>query len=149
LPDARALVAVLHNKIFALPSFAPGGPFPDARGTIEGGQALSEPEHASLATLYVALMSDLSIDLLGAGGKIFLDGPLATNPLFGPLLASWRAHDRVFGSGGLDACNGAAAYLAGFDSRVVEAPVPVAPLSLAGLAEYRQTWRQLLPKVRQ
>ena len=148
-PDAAALAAVLRKKIFALPSFAPGGPFPEAKGTFAGGQALAGPECASLATLYVALMSDLSIDLLGAGGDVFLDGPLAANPLFGPLLAAWRADDCVFASEAREACNGAAAYLGGFGSRAVEAPAPLGPLPLAGLAEYRQAWRQLLPEVRQ
>jgi L-fuculokinase len=149
LPDAVALAAVLRRKIFALPSFAPGGPFPAAKGTVVGGPAVSGPESASLATLYVALMSDLSIDLLGADGDIFLDGPLAGNPLFGPLLAAWRVDDRVFASETREGCNGAAAYLGGFGSRAVEAPVPLGPLPVAGLAEYRQAWRQLLPDVRQ
>jgi L-fuculokinase len=149
VPDATSLAAVLQGRIFALPSFAPGGPFPEAKGRIVGERALSGAERASLATLYVALMSDLALDLLGAGGNIFLDGPLAANPFFGPLLAAWRADDCVFVSESPDGCNGAAAYLGGFAARVVESPVPRAPLSLAGLAEYRQAWRQLLPEVRQ
>jgi hypothetical protein len=148
LPDAGALAAVLRKKIFALPSFAPGGPFPATKGTVVGGEAVCGPESASLATLYVALMSDLSIDLLGAGGDVFLDGPLAGNPLFGPLLAAWRGDDRVFASAALEGCNGAAAYLGGFGSRAVEASVPLPPLPVAGLAGYRQAWRQLLPDVR-
>jgi L-fuculokinase len=149
LPDAKALAAVLHKKIYALPSFAPGGPFPEAKGSVVSEQALPEPECASLATLYVALMSDLSIDLLGGGGDVFLDGPLASNPLFGPLLAAWRTDERVFASEDLEGCNGAAAYLGGFAARAVAAAVPLAPISLAGLAQYRQAWRQLLPEVRQ
>jgi len=148
-PDAGALTALLRRRIFALPSFAPGGPFPEAKGTFAGERALSGPERASLATLYVALMSDLSIDLLGSGGQVFLDGPLVSNPFFGPLLAAWRPHDRIFASERSEGCNGAAAYLGGFGSHLVDAPVPLAPLSLAGLAEYRQAWRQLLPEVRQ
>jgi hypothetical protein len=149
LPDARALASVVHQKRYALPSFAPGGPFPNAQGTFEGGRAPCGPESASLATLYVALMSDLSIDLLGVGGEVFLDGPLASNPFFGALLAAWRPDDRVFARDGLDGCNGAVAYLGGFPARTVAMPAPLAPLSLAGLAEYRQSWRQLLPEVRQ
>jgi L-fuculokinase len=149
LPDAKALAAVLHGKTFALPSFAPGGPFPEATGTIVGDRPPCGPQSASLATLYVALMSDLSIDLLRAGGDVFLDGPLASNPLFGRLLATWRPDDRVFASAGRAGCNGAAAYLGGFTAPAHEASVPLAPLSLAGLAEYRQSWRQLLPEVRQ
>lgn len=149
LPDAGALAAVLGKSSFALPSFAPGGPFRDAKGTFMGGQASPGPERASLATLYVALMSDLSIDLLGVGGDVFLDGPLASNPVFGTLLAAWRTDDRVFASESLEGSNAAAAFLGGFASHAVEAPVSLAPLRLEGLAEYRQAWRQLLPEVRQ
>jgi L-fuculokinase len=149
LPDAPALASVLRKQIFALPSFAPGGPFPEAEGTFEGSQALSAPECASLATLYVALMSDLSIDLLGARGDLFLDGPLASNPVFGPLLAAWRVDDRVFASEDLVGSNGAAAFLGGFAAGAGETPAPLQPLPVPGLAEYRQAWRQLLPEVRQ
>jgi L-fuculokinase len=149
LPQAKALATLLQEQIFAVPSFAPGGPFPAAKGSIVGNRGLSAPESASLATLYVALMSDLSIDLLGASGEVYLDGPLAVNPLFGPLLAAWRPDDRVFASESLEGCNAAAVYLGGFPARAVEPPVALTPLSLTGLAEYRQAWRQLLPEVRQ
>jgi L-fuculokinase len=147
-PDATALAAVVRRRIFALPSFAPGGPFPHAQGSFVGFQALSATERASLATLYVALMSDLSIDLLGAGGDVFLDGPLASNPVFASLLAAWRGAERVFASEGLES-NGAAAFLGGFAAQAGATPLPVAVLPVAGLAEYRQAWRQLLPEVRQ
>jgi L-fuculokinase len=147
-PDATAVAAVVRKKIFALPSFAPGGPFPQAQGTFAGLQTLSAPECAALATLYVALMSDLSIDLLGAGGDVFLDGPLASNPVFGSLLAAWRGVGCVFASEWLEGSHGAAAFLGGFTAETGATPQAVEPLSVAALAEYRQAWRQLLPEVR-
>jgi len=93
-------------------------------------------------------MSDLSIDLLGAGGDVFLDGPLASNPVFASLLAAWRGAERVFASEGLES-NGAAAFLGGFAAQAGATPLPVAVLPVAGLAEYRQAWRRLLPEVRE
>jgi L-fuculokinase len=145
LPDANALESVLRKKMLALPSFAPGGPFPDAKGTLSPAQLLSDPERAVLATLYVALMTDLSIDLLQAHGDLFLDGPLGSNPLFGALLAGWRPTDRVFVTGRSNGCNGAAVFLGGFTFRDFELPSALKPLQLAGLAEYRHAWRELLP----
>ncbi|TIT57667.1 MAG: carbohydrate kinase, partial [Mesorhizobium sp.] len=54
---------VIDAGIMALPSFAPGGPMPDRVGEVIGG-APDREERAAVALLYVALMVDLSLDLI-------------------------------------------------------------------------------------
>ena len=49
---------------------------------------LNATQRAALATLYSALMTAQLIELLGTAGEIFIDGPLARNPLFGSLLGA-------------------------------------------------------------
>jgi hypothetical protein len=146
LPNRAALEGVLRQQSMALPSFAPGGPFPGAKGEILQSDPLTGQERAALATLYVALMSDLSIELLGAGGDIFLDGPLASNPLFAPVLAAFRPESRVFVTGGCADSDIAVVFLAGFPHRAAALPPAVEPLALAGLEEYRRAWRERLPE---
>jgi L-fuculokinase len=144
-PLRVALEGVLQQQSMALPSFAPGGPFPSAKGTLLRADKLNIAERAALATVYVALMSDMSIDLLGAGGNIFVDGPLAFNPLFASVLAALRPECRVFVTGRFDSSDSAVVFLGGFPHRADALPPASEPLSLAGLDEYRRAWREKLP----
>ncbi len=84
---------------------------------------LRPAERASLATLYVALMSDLLIESLRAEGDVLIDGPLAVNPVYGSLLATWRPEKRVFAAGATGGYAAAVCYLAGFPD------VPAGPLT--------------------
>jgi sugar (pentulose or hexulose) kinase len=146
LPHREALDVVLRRQSMALPSFAQGGPFPAAKGAVLRADELNGPERAALATLYVALVTDLAIDSLGARGDIFLDGPLASNPIFGSLLAGWHPHRRLFVTSGSDVCGSAVSFLGGFPYRAVRPPSAVEPLGLAaGLEVYRGAWRKMLP----
>jgi sugar (pentulose or hexulose) kinase len=146
LPHREALKVVLRQQSMAVPSFAAGGPFPEVRGLLLRADDLNGPERAALATLYVALMTDLAMDSLGAGGDIFLDGPLASNPLFGSMVAAWHPHRRVFDAPESNVCGTAASFLGGFPHRAARRSSAVAPLEMAGLEEHRSAWREMLPK---
>ena len=87
-PTIDAVIEVLSQGAIALPSFASAGPFSGRPGRLEGVDALHGTQRAALATLYSALMTALLIESLGAAGEIFVDGPLARNPLFARLLAA-------------------------------------------------------------
>ena len=63
----------------ALPSFAAGGPFPARAGRLVGPAPESAAERAAIATLYVAMMTAESLDLVSSTGDIILDGGLALN----------------------------------------------------------------------
>jgi L-fuculokinase len=141
-PNMPALLNVLERQTMALPTFASGGPFAGREGTIVNGDALSGSERASVATLYVALMSELLIELLGARGDVLIDGPLATNPFFGSILASGLPAEHVLLSAGDGGNTRAACYLGGF----TDAPAPPVraadPLTNQHLRAYRETWRR-------
>jgi hypothetical protein len=89
-------------------------------------------------------MCELRLEELGAGGDIIIDGPLATDALFGQLLAAllpqrpvWRSDARA------GIAHGALALVLGervprLHSSRVTATV------FAGLAEYRDSWRRRL-----
>ena len=61
----------------------PAGP-----GVSKASSRCTARSDAALATLYSALMTAVLIESLGAAGEIFVDGPLARNPLFARLLAA-------------------------------------------------------------
>jgi L-fuculokinase len=125
-----------------LPSFASAGPYSGRVGRLEGGE-LDTVQRASLAALYSALMTALLVESLGAAGEIFVDGPLARNPLFAGLLAACVPVGTVrnYPEGG---GTRVAAHLAGMHVPPTGALQTVIPLRLPSLLDYQAKWRHRL-----
>ncbi|TMH01732.1 MAG: hypothetical protein E6H67_16545 [Betaproteobacteria bacterium] len=145
-PTAGSLRSVLDQRAMALPSFVRGGgPFPRNEGKIIRSERLDPSARAALGTLYVALIVDVMLDMLEARGDLVIDGPLARNPLFGPILAAFRPASRVqlggsssgAASGGLALTRGMRRVDTGRDSGSA-----VEPLAIDGLQAYRMQWRE-------
>lgn len=143
-PNMPALLNVIERQSMALPAFASGGPFAGREGRLLNADGLSGSERASLATIYVALMCELLIERLGADGAVLIDGPLASNPLFGSILAALLAERSVALSAGDGGNTRAACYLAGFHSAPASRMTRAAAANLKSLPAYRRAWRQLL-----
>jgi L-fuculokinase len=142
-PTEEAVSQVLASGAMALPSFASAGPYSGRTGRIEGAEALDGVQRAALATLYSALMTSLLIESLGSAGEIFVDGPLARNPLFGPLLAACVPVGtvRTYPEGG---GTRVAAHLAQMRAPAADRPLSVLPMRLSGLLDYQANWRHRL-----
>jgi len=142
-PTVEALSEVLSQGAIALPSFASAGPFAGKQGRIEGVESMQGAQRASLATLYSALMTAVLIESLGAAGEIFVDGPLARNPLFAGLLAACVPVGtvRTYPEGG---GTRVAAHLARLASPAPGPLQSVIPLRVPGLLEYQAIWRHRL-----
>lgn len=67
-----------------------GGPFPGRRGTLIGGVPDDPRKHHALVLLYLALMADRCLDLIGASGPLTIEGPFARNRAFAQLLSGLR-----------------------------------------------------------
>jgi sugar (pentulose or hexulose) kinase len=143
-PNMPALLNVLERQSMALPAFASGGPFAGREGRLVNADSLSGSERASLATLYVALMCELLIEMLGAEGAVLIDGPLATNPLFGALLGALLPDRSIELSAGDGGNTRAACYLAGFHDAPPSPMTPAAAATLKRLPAYREAWRKLV-----
>jgi L-fuculokinase len=151
-PDIESLLSLVQRGTLALPSFAPGGPFAGRKPLLIHADGLSEPARAALATHYVALMVDLILDEIGAGGEAIVDGPLARNPLFGRLLATLRPAAQISVSSGPGGYAAAASYLAGYAqaSRPAQhraAPFDSTVLGTGGaerLQRCKASWREML-----
>lgn len=142
-PDLEGLQTVLHQGAIALPSFASAGPYAGRSGRLENLAGLGGAQRAALATVYSALMTAQLIESLGAGGEIFVDGPLARNPLFAGLLAACVPVGtvRVYAEGG---GTRVAAHLAGLPAPAMGELQTVVPLRIPGLLEYQANWRHRL-----
>jgi len=143
-PLRHALAAVLRRRAMALPSFATGGPFADRPGQLLNATGLRDAERVSLASLYLALMTDLVLDLLGARGSLMIDGPLAANTLYCRILSTLRREASVTMSESRVGSIAAAQYLCGYVPRPWSNTADTAkPLDLS-LNSYRDEWRSRL-----
>ncbi|WP_317929576.1 FGGY-family carbohydrate kinase [Halioxenophilus sp. WMMB6] len=87
---------LVDEQVFALPNFAGNsGPYNDRAAAIEG-----RPHNGkALATLYLALMIDLELELLSAKGPILFGSTSLKNPLLCRLLAQLRPQQPILLSG--------------------------------------------------
>jgi sugar (pentulose or hexulose) kinase len=100
---------------------------------------------AALATLYVALMTDVGFDLLEAQGDLLVDGGFAANPVYAGLLAALRRGQSVKLNGAREGTATGASLLASWHEPEVAVPLtlaPVVPLEIAGLEAYAREWRR-------
>lgn len=142
--SSETAAAVIAKRAFALPSFAPGGPMPGHEGHFVGPPVEGE-ERAAVAMLYVALMTDLSLDLIGSANAIVIDGGLVKTRLYASVLAAFRSQQSVHTSSNPEGSAFGAAALV-FDTidrnPFVNDCVIAEPATLSGLDAYRREWRQ-------
>jgi sugar (pentulose or hexulose) kinase len=129
----------------ALPNFTTGGgPFMGRAGEAVGADGLNPVEKAAMATAYIALMTDVMLDLLGTKGEIIVEGSFSTNPLFAPILATLRPGQRISVSDDRAGTVGGARLLALGVKTSAARTSAVEPLPGIDLRGYRQTWRALI-----
>lgn len=140
--DAAALARVVGRGAMALPNFTPGGgPFMGRAGELVGADGLSAVERSALATVYIALMTDVMLDLLGTRGEIIVDGSFSANPLYAPILATLRSGQPVSVSDDRAGTVGGARLLALGATHSEARAVAAAPLQGIDLGAYAARWR--------
>ncbi len=141
-PDAAALGRVVTKGAMALPNFTPGGgPFMGKTGVVLGAEGLSAVEKAALASVYIALMTDVMLDLLGTMGEVIVEGSFSLNPLFAPILATLRPGQRISVSDDRAGTVGGARLLALGAKQSDAKTMPVHGLAGIDLMSYRDRWR--------
>lgn len=92
LPAARAAIAV---GAMVTPTLTPGvGPFPSRRGRYQG--PADRAVRRAGASLYLALVTDTSLDLIGARDRVVVEGRFAEDRLFVGALAALRPLDAIY-----------------------------------------------------
>lgn len=143
-PSPEDVAVLIERGTMALPSFSDsGGPFPGTggRGRIVG-PAPSDPKAcAALASLYVALMTAVDLDLLGSAGDVIIDGSFAENRLYAGLLAALRPDQSIAVSRKPDGTALGAALLWGWPKTAALQAEPVSALTIDGLEDYATAWK--------
>jgi sugar (pentulose or hexulose) kinase len=143
--SAEMLRRVIARDQMALPSFAAGGPFPTQAGRLIGPTPEDVADRAAIATLYVAMMTAESLDLVSSSGDIILDGGLAHNVALCATLAALRPGQSLYRNTNAEGTAMGAAALAfralGRTSVFPRDIDKVEPWTLPDLAGYYSHWR--------
>lgn len=108
-PDEQTIRDVLERGVMVLPSIMTGsGPFPDRSASWPNGKPVNHAERTVAASLYVALMSHVSLGLLGASGPTIIEGPFAKNRLYLAALARLTGREVIALPGSTGTSHGAA-----------------------------------------
>lgn len=142
---ADDVAGIVAAQTYALPSFAPAGPFPDRKGRIVGPAPQTPAARAALATLYAALMTDVGFDLLEAQDALLIDGGFAANPLYGGLLGALRPRQSVQVNRAHEGTATGASLLASWHDPNATVPLVLEPcpaVAIEGLHAYAAEWRR-------
>ena len=144
-PEAieAALETVIGNGLMLLPNVVEGsGPFPGRKMRWIGDASADNAERLAAISLYLALMTEACLGLIGARGPIFVEGPFALNRAYLVALSALTRTDVIAVAGSTGTSQGAA-LLTGIRPPAVMGSSPIRA-DLAGLVRYRQTWREAL-----
>lgn len=93
---ADRVAAVIGRNACAVPTFVPGvGPFPGASGRLVDS-AHDANDRNIVASLYLAMMSDTLLGLIGSDGQLLIEGRFADDGVFVHALASIRPKMPVY-----------------------------------------------------
>ncbi|TIX86492.1 FGGY-family carbohydrate kinase [Rhizobium sp. P44RR-XXIV] len=141
-PEAieAALQATIEKGIMLLPNVVEGsGPFPGKKMRWIGDASATGAERLAAVNLYLALMTEACLGLIGAKGPIFVEGPFALNRPYLVVLSALMNTDVIALAGSTGTSQGAA-LLTGIRPPIAAGNKPVRS-ELAGLIRYRQAWR--------
>jgi sugar (pentulose or hexulose) kinase len=138
--DDSDLQHIIDKQVFALPDFSDGsGPFGGRNSGFIGD--VNPISGIALATLYCALMIDYQLGMLGAKGKIFIEGAFLKNPLLCAVLNQLRAKQDVLLSKDSTGTVQGAGYLTVWAD--VECSIDVGQANetrLTALSNYKEQW---------
>jgi sugar (pentulose or hexulose) kinase len=135
-----ALGGVVDRGMMLLPSVVSGsGPFPDKAAHWIGDENATAAERHAATSLYLALMTECSLSLIGRKGPILVEGPFASNTLYLKALAGF-AETEVTAVEGSTGTSAGAALLTGIKP-LAGRERHFTPHDIPGLASYRNAWR--------
>ena len=134
---------LVEKRVFALPSFQKGvGPYPQRTGGWKGGRPDDAMERRAAAGLYLALMANTALGLIGSRERLVVEGRFAGDPLFTRALASLRPEQAVYISEMQDTLPLGAMRLVDPGAVPHASLERVSPLDF-DLREYAEEWRAL------
>jgi len=135
---------VLDHGVMLLPSFPDdSGPFTGRKWSWRGDPALlSSGAYLYAVSLYIGMMSAVSLELIGADGPVIVEGPLARNTTYLEALNVMTGRDIMTGGSGITGTAAGTALLAlGRDAKIQSGSRRAELSPDARLASYVSQWR--------
>lgn len=136
---------VLARPLFLLPSVEQGsGPFPARRSTWVNDAQATDAERQIALSYYLAMMTTVSLELIGAASDTIVEGPFARNRAYLSMLAAATGRKVICGSsGGTGTAIGAALLTLDAGKRLDRSALETTE-SDPRLARYAEAWKALL-----
>jgi sugar (pentulose or hexulose) kinase len=137
---------VFGEAIMLLPSLPEdSGPYTHRKSSWVGDPASLTPGGYLLAvSLYLGMMTAVSLELIGADGPVIVEGPFAANRTFLEILSVMSGRDIVTGGAGLTGTSSGAACVAlGRDARISTGARVVSLSPDPRMAAYAAQWRRI------
>ncbi|PYE88009.1 FGGY-family carbohydrate kinase [Phyllobacterium leguminum] len=139
----EALPDVVCDQTMVLPSVIKGtGPFPTREMAWLNAENLTPAKRYAAAALYAALMTEVSLDLVGADGPIIIEGPFARNSIYTAALGHLTGREMLALPGSTGTSLGAA-MLAGMQPGA-STPEPNDLMLPQTFEAYAEKWRSLV-----
>ena len=137
--------AVLAGGVMLLPAIPEdSGPFAGRKGGWRGDPGtLTAGGYLYACSLYLGLMTAVSLDLIGADGPIIVEGPLAGNRTFLETLHAIGGRPVMTGDGATGTSSGAALLALGRDARMASHSRPAGLSPDPRIGAYAAEWRRL------
>jgi sugar (pentulose or hexulose) kinase len=137
-----AMPGVIAKSMMLLPNIATGsGPFPDSQRQWINDAHASPDERWVAACLYLALMTETCLALIGARGPIMVEGPFSSNIAYLKALRSLTGRELVALPGSTGTSQGAALLAATQSGPKPGARIDPLAFDLLG---YRDAWHRML-----
>lgn len=137
---SAALPAALEKRLALTPNLAAGsGPYPGLKSRWLNGEGANTDEKWAAACLYLALMTDTCLDLIGAKGPVLVEGPFASNAVYLEALQTLLNRPVIAVSGSTGTSQGAG-LLAGVKLSAQSREI-VSRLDKATIQAYTADWK--------
>ncbi|MBO9127274.1 MULTISPECIES: FGGY-family carbohydrate kinase [unclassified Rhizobium] len=134
-----AMPGVIETGMMLLPNVAPGsGPFPGKERRWINAEAANAGERYAAVCLYLALMTEACLGLIGAGGPVVVEGPFSLNETYLDVVAALTGRDVIAVPGSTGTSAGAALLTGIAPMKGKEKHFP--PREIFHLPEYRRRW---------
>nr|WP_250810201.1 FGGY-family carbohydrate kinase [Neorhizobium tomejilense] len=143
-PEAAlaAIPYVIEKGLMLLPNVSGGsGPFPGRERQWVNDMEVSTDQRWAAACLYLALMTETCLDLIGAKGPVLVEGPFSANPAYLQALAALLGREVMALPGSTGTSQGAA-LLAGISPKTKPGRIVTAPTW--NIEPYRTAWHESL-----
>lgn len=135
------LIKLIANNVYLLPTFSgAAGPYPNSTGGWENEPNDVIDRHA-ITGLYLALMTDTILGLIGSKDHLLIEGRFAKETVFIRALATLRPQQKIYVSNADNDVAYGALRLVSPDLPPQSKLTPVMPLDI-DLQVYAETWRK-------